>query len=105
MLAIFQNKSKVPKGYNLILPFKKSPSFVETNTNDNNPIEFQEKLIISQLEAKYTFFIKLLALKYGRSTTSRLLKILIFLPRVIGVLNYFLVVQFLNTIFIEYNLT
>jgi len=82
--------------------FLKSPSFVETN--ENNPIEFQEKLIISQLEAKHIFFIKSLVLKYGRSTTSRL-GVSLVLPRAIGVLNYFLIVQFLITIFIEYNLT
>ena len=31
---------------------KRSPSFVRTN---DNPIEFQEKLIISQLEAKLIY--------------------------------------------------
>nr|NP_074959.1 orf699 [Podospora anserina] len=84
-------------------PLKKSSSFVETN--DKNPIEFQEKLIISQLEAKHIFFIKTLILRYGRSTTSILLKILIVLPRAVGVLNGFFIVQFLSTISIEYNLT
>lgn len=71
-------------------------------TNDyNHPIEFQEKLIIiSQLEAKHALFINPLILKYGRSTTSRLLKKLIVLPRVFGVFNYFLFVPFLITIFI-----
>jgi group I intron endonuclease len=80
--------------------YLKSPSFVRTN--DYKPIEFQEKLIISQLEAKHALFVN--SLKYGRSTTRRLLKKLIVLPRVIGVLNSFLIVPFLRTIYIWYNL-
>ena len=67
-------------------------------TNDYKPIEFQEKLIISQLEAKHALFVN--SLKYERSTTSRLLKNLIVLPRVIGVLNSFLIVPFLRIIYI-----
>lgn len=76
--------------------YLKSPSFVRTN--DYKPIEFQEKLIISQLEAKHALFVN--SLKYERSTTSRLLKNLIVLPRVIGVLNSFLIVPFLRIIYI-----
>lgn len=74
----------------------KSPSFVRTN--NYKPIEFQEKLIISQLEAKYALLVN--SLKYRRSTTRRLLNFLIVLPRVIGVLDYFLIVPFLITIHI-----
>ncbi len=76
--------------------YLKSPLFVRTN--NYKPIEFQEKLIISQLEAKYALLVN--SLKYRRSTTRRLLKSLIVLPRVIGVLNYFLIVPFLITIHI-----
>jgi|HigsolmetaGSP11D_1036233.scaffolds.fasta_scaffold05338_2 hypothetical protein len=64
-----------------------------------NPIEFQENLNIRQLEAKPTLFTNS-CLKYERSTTSKLLKELIILPRVIGVLNSFLRVPFLITIYI-----
>lgn len=79
----------------------KSPSFVWTN--ENKPIEFQEKLaFVSQFEAKHTLNVN--SLKYGRSTTRRLLKKLIIIPRVIGVLDYFLIVPFLRTIYIWYHL-
>ena len=64
-----------------------------------NPIEFQENLNIRQLEAKPTLFTNS-CLKYERSTTSKLLKELIIQPRVIGVLNSFLRVPFLITIYI-----
>ena len=70
-------------------------------TNEYNPIEFQEKLSISQLETKPTLFTKTnSSLKYERSTTSVLLKELIILPREIGVLSSFLIVSFLRTIYI-----
>ena len=77
--------------------FIKSPLFVQTNKY--NPIEFQENLNMRQLEAKPTLYINL-SLKYERSTTSRLLKELIILPRVIGILDSFLIVPFLRTIYI-----
>jgi NADH dehydrogenase/GIY-YIG catalytic domain len=77
--------------------FIKSPLFVQTNKY--NPIEFQENLNMRQLEAKPTLYTNL-SLKYERSTTSRLLKELIILPRVIGILNSFLIVPFLRTIYI-----
>ena len=72
-------------------------------TNDYKPIEFQEKLIIiSQLEAKHALSVNSVDIdqQYGRSTTIRLLYKLIVLPRVIGVLNSFLIVLFLITIYI-----
>ena len=43
-------------------------------TNEHNPIEFQEKLNLGQLEAKHTLKTRYPGLKYERSTTSRLLK-------------------------------
>lgn len=62
-------------------------------------MEFQEKLaFVSQFEAKHTLNVN--SLKYGRSTTRRLLKKLIIIPRVIGVLDYFLIVPFLRTTYI-----
>ena len=83
----------------------KSPPFVETS--EYNPIEFQEKLNTCQLEAKHTLKTSAVysagLLKSERSTTSRLLKKLIILPRVIGILNSFLIVPFLRTIYIWYN--
>ena len=102
--------------------FYLSPSFVQII--DYNPIEFQEKLLISQLEAKHTLFAyKIFILqciyyllnariysvnsffrKYVRSTTSRLDSKLIILPRVIGVLNYFFKFPFLSSIIIIYNM-
>lgn len=75
--------------------FIKSLLFVETNKY--NPIEFQENLNMRQLEAKPTLYANL-SLKYERSTTSRLLKELIIIPRVFGILDYFLIVPFLRTI-------
>lgn len=75
--------------------FIKSPLFVETNKY--NPIEFQENLNMRQLEAKPTLYANL-SLKYERSTTSRLLKELIIIPRVFGILDSFLIVPFLRTI-------
>ncbi len=70
-------------------------------TNEHNPIEFQEKLNLGQLEAKHTLKTRYPGLKYERSTTSRLLKKkLIILPRVIGILNSFLIVPFLRTIYL-----
>ena len=93
---MFQNKST--KRLYFIFYYIKSPSFVRTN--DYKPIEFQEKLSLSQLEAKHALSVNSLILKYGRSTTRRLLKKLIVLPRVIGVLNSFLIVLFLITIYI-----
>lgn len=77
--------------------FFKSPSSVWTE--EYNPIEFQENLKMRQLEAKPTLFTNS-SLKYERSTTSRLLKELIILPRVIGILGSFLRVPFLRTIYI-----
>ena len=97
---MFHNKST--KRLYFIFYYIKSPSFVRTN--DYKPIEFQEKLSLSQLEAKHALSVNSLILKYGRSTTRRLLKKLIVLPRVIGVLNSFLIVLFLITIYIWYNL-
>lgn len=64
--------------------FTKSPSIVQTI--DYNPIEFQEKFLMSELEAKQALFIK-----HERSTTSRL-----FLYIGIGVLYYIFVSLFLN---------
>ena len=96
---MFQNKST--KRLYFIFYYLKSPSFVQTN--DYKPIEFQEKLIIiSQLEAKHALSVNSVDVhqQYGRSTTIRLLYKLIVLPRVIGVLNSFLIVLFLITIYI-----
>ncbi len=76
----------------------KSPAIVKTI--DYKPIEFQEKLLRSQLEAKHAFYATQKAKKHERSTTSKLLNKLIIMPSVFGVLDFFFKLPFLSTIIV-----
>lgn len=86
----------------LLAGFFLSPSFIKIK--GYNSKEFQEKLSLSQLEAKYIFFLRTFVENKlcMRSTTSRLI-----LPRVFEILHYIFIIfwiLFLYTIIFSYNM-